>query len=538
MRKSLLGTVLAGAMLAAGVVAAPMSAASGPAAAPAVNNGPNCSVSTPLNKAQCPEVVSGIVQRADQLDPTKPRSLASVQISYPAMGLLWRFDENSVPRMDLIASETVSKDGKTITQKLKPGLTYSDGTPVVAQDIVTSFDRWRKGGISSSFISKIVGVTAPDAQTAVWTLTSPFPDFPYVMASNFLFINPTDKLLANPEAYFRNPVSAGPMVLKNFTPNGDTQILEGNPTYWAKTRVGRITYKTIPDGASRLLALKDGSVDYVYDLAYTAIGDIDKKQLRVFGHPLPGTYQLTTNMAKKDSPLQDVNARQAISNAIDRAQVAKVAFFGTVAPSCANTFRKGNPYFVCALPNQGRQDLTLAKENLAKSKTPNGFEFNMMVNARPAWPEAALLIAADLAKIGIKANVQVFPDAVINQKLASGDYEMAFTGNVQPTPILQMLNWYAQGGAWANNARYVDPVVSATLDQAGSATSPAQVKALLLKANQQAYGNSIHIPIADRAVVSGSRLPKNVYEQITPGELTGIATVPALSAQPGPPGIG
>jgi len=538
MRKTILGAILGGAMVLAGLVSPTMSVGQGPAAVPAINNGPNCTLNTPINKAQCPEVVSAILQRADQLDPAKPRSLASVQISYPAMGLLWRFDENSVPRMDLLVSETVSKDGKTITQKLKTGLTYSDGTPVVAQDIVSSFERWRKGGISSSFISKIISVTAPDPQTAVWTLSSPFPDFPYVMASNFLFINPTAKVEANPEAYFRNPVSAGPMVLKNFVPNADVQVLEGNPTYWAKTRVGRITFKTIPDSASRLLALKNGDVDYVYDLAYTAIGDIDKKKVRVFGHPLPGTYQLTTNMNKKDSPLQDVYARQAISNAIDRKQVAKVAFFQTVAPSCANTFRKGNPYFVCALPNQGRQDLKLAKELLAKSKTPNGFEFNLMVNARPGWPEAALLMAADVAKIGIKMNVQVFPDAVINQKLGSADYEMAFSGNIQPTPILQMLNWYAPGGAWSNFSKYVDPVVTATLYQAASATTPARVRALLLRANQQAYGNSIHIPIADRGVVSGSRLPKNVYEQITPGELTGIATVPALSAQPGPAGIG
>ena len=259
MRKIGIVSVLAGALLGAGIVTAPLSVASSRAAVPAIENGPKCTVSTPVSQAQCPSVVAALGQKADQLDPSKPRSLASVQISYPAMGLLWRFDENSVPRMDLLASQTVSKDGKTVTQKIKPGMTYSDGTPVVAQDIVTSFDRWRKSGISSSFILKVVGVTAPDSLTAVWTFTSAFPDFPYILASNFLFINPSSKVLADPVAYYASPVSAGPMVLKNFTPNGDQYFLEGNPTYWAKSRVGRITYKVIPDGASRLLALKDGS---------------------------------------------------------------------------------------------------------------------------------------------------------------------------------------------------------------------------------------------------------------------------------------
>jgi peptide/nickel transport system substrate-binding protein len=537
MKKSLLGTTLAGAMLLAGFVAAPMSAASSPAAAPAAT-GPNCKLDTPIAKAQCPEVTAAVIVKATQLDPTVPRNLTDTQISYPAMGLLWRFDENLVPRLDLLASHTVSKDGKTVTQKLKPGLKYSDGTPVVAQDIVTAFDRWRKGGISSSFIAKVSGVTAPDAQTAVWTLASPFPDFPYVLASNFLFINPSDRVLADPKAYFRNPVSAGPMVIRNFDPNSDTTILEANPNYWAKPRVGRVTYKTIPDGASRLLALKDGSVDYVYDLAYTAVDNIDKSKVRVFGHPLPGTYTLTTNMAKTNSPLQDVKVRQAMSAVLDRARIAKVAFFDTVAPSCANTFRKGNPYFVCALPSQGRQNIELAKKLMAESKYPNGFDVPLIVNARPAWPEAALLIADDLKKIGINAKVEVYPDAVMVQKWTSGDYELTFTGNVQPTPILQMLNWYETGGAWANFSRYVDRVVADTLQQAASALNPAQVKALLLKANQQAYGNSVHIPIADRAVVSGTTLPKGVWVTATPGELTTVATVPALSAQPGPPAAG
>jgi hypothetical protein len=101
-----------------------------------------------------------------------------------------------------------------------------------------------------------------------------------------------------------------------------------------------------------------------------------------------------------------------------------------------------------------------------------------------------------------------------------------------------MLNWYAPGGAWTNWGRVNDPVITETLNQAASAKSAAAVRALLLKANQQAYGNSIHIPIADRAVISATRLPAGMMQATAPGEWLTVATTPALSSQKAPPGIG
>lgn len=540
MKKLVLGIAAAGALVGLGLSASPIAAVPQPVAAPAAApaaQGPKCQLKTPTASAYCESVVMATVTKPTNLDPSKPRAVTDYQIMYPQQGLLWRLDENLIPRMDLLKSQTVSRDGLTITQELKPGLKYSDGTPVEARDVVTSFNRWKASGQSSSFIAKVIDVTATSSTGVVWRLNSPFPDFPYVMAAQFLFINPTDRLLANPDAYFRNPVSAGPMMLSQWTPGADTMTVVANPNYWAKPKVGQITFQAIPDAASRLLNLTQGSVDYVFDLAYTGVGAVDKSKVRVYGHPLPGTYQLTTNMAKA-GPLQDVFARQAISAAIDRQKVAKVGFFGTVAPSCSNTFRKGNPYFVCALPSQGRQNLKLAKELLAKSGTPNGFEFNLTVWARPAWPEAAQIIAQDLAKIGIKANITVKQDTVAIQDLTSGNFEMQFSGNNAPTPILQMLNWYAPGGAWTGWGRVNDPVITQTLNQAASATSPSAVRALLLKANQQAYGNSIHIPVADRAVISATRLPQGIVQATTPGEWLFVGTTPALSAQKAPPGIG
>jgi len=161
----------------------------------------------------------------------------------------------------------------------------------------------------------------------------------------------------------------------------------------------------------------------------------------------------------------------------------------------------------------------------------------MTVWARPAWPEAAQLMAQDLAKVGITANITVKQDTVAIADMNSGNFEMQFSGNNAPTPYLQLANWFGPGGAWQNWSKVNDPVVVAAIDTLGSAMNPTAAKNALAAANRAAYGNSVHIPVADRAVISGSRLPADLLTATVPGEWLYVATTPLLSTQRGPAGF-
>ena len=529
MRRRFLKVAAAGAITALLGVVLPQTAAT-------AATGTNCNIKAPLDKSQCQAVTMATVSKIANLDPMKPRAVTDYQVAYPIQGLLWRFDENLVPRMDLLAKQDVSKDGLSVFQTLKPGLKYSDGTPILAQDVVTAWAKQIEAKQSAAFFAKISNVVATSPTTVTWTLKTPMPDFNWLMANQAMYLNPTDKL-KDPN-YWKAPVSAGPMMIQSWTPGADTMVQVANPNYWAKPKVQQITYVAIPDAATRKLALQSGQVDYVFDLAYQGVQDLDKNTIRWWAHALPGTYQMTTNMAQASgSPLLNVYNRQAISAAIDRQKVAKVAFFNTVLPSCAQTFIKGNPYHQCVLPNQGKQDLALAKKLLAQAGNPNGFAFDMTVWARPAWPEAAQLIAQDLAKVGITANITVKQDTVAIADMNAGKFQMMFSGNNAPTPYLQLLNWMCPGGAWQNWSKMNDPVVCAAIDTLGSATNPTAAKNALAAANRASYGNSVHIPVADRAVISGSRLPTGLLQATIPGEWLYVATTPLLSTQKGPAGF-
>jgi len=528
MRTRLLKVAVAGFSLALIGVVLPQAAAN-------AATGTNCSIKNKLANSNCQAVTMATVSKIANLDPTKPRAVTDYQVAYPIQGLLWRFDENLIPRMDLLAKQDVSKDGLSVFQVLKPGLKYSDGTPVQAQDVVTAWQKQVEARQSTSFFAKVANVVATSPTTVTWTLKSPMPDFNWLMANQAMYLNPTEKL--KDSTYWSKPVSAGPMMIQSWTPGADQMVQVANPNYWAKPKVQQITYVAIPDSATRKLALQSGAVDYVFDLANQGVQDLDKNTVRWWAHALPGTYQLTTNMAKTTLPMYNAKNRQAVSAAIDRVKVAKVAFFGTVLPSCAQTFIKGNPYHQCVLPNDGKQDLALAKKLLAEAGNPNGFSFNMIVWARPGWPEAAQIIAQDLAKVGITANITVKQDTVAIADLSSGNFEVQFSGNNAPTPYLQLANWFGIGGAWQNWSKVNDPGLIAAIEVLGSATNPTAAKNALKAANIASYNSSVHIPIADRAVISATRLPTGLLSATIPGEWLYVATTPLLSTQRGPTGF-
>jgi len=514
-------------------VPAAASAATPPAQTPTAN----CTVKTPTAKAYCPEVVFATTAKANTLDSGAPSRTAQAWTAiYPSTGMLWRLDLDGNPRMDLLEKETVSKDGLTVTSTLKPNLKYSDGTPIRALDAVVALDRWRNGGFSSSFASKIVSATAVDDRTIVWKLSTPYPDLPWVFASGFLQLHPAGPVRANPTEYFKAPVSGGPLKVVSYVPGADDIVLEANPNYWAKSQVGRLINRVIPDAAARQLALEAGTIQYVTQLPIAAYQTLKNPAVRVFAQPSNGMFLLITNTAKEGSPIAGAGSgkfnRQAISAAINREQISQVAYFGLMKPACSTMQSSGNPYFRCTLPNDGKQDLKLARELLAKAGNPNGFTFDLNPWQRPGDVEAANVIAENLKEVGIIARVTAQPDAVAIANAVAGNYQMQLNGNNQPTPLLYMQNLYAPGGFWNTNARVVDPVLTAALDRAGASTDAKTIKRELYVANRLAYDSSAFIPLGDRFNVQGTRLPAGVLQGIYQLEIY-VGTIPSIATQPG-----
>ena len=500
--------------------------------------GANCTVRSTANNAICDVVTYGALHRVQSVDPINPiGGYTEGQMAYLIQGKLYRYDANGKPRRDLVEEADVSSDGKTVTHKLRAAK-YSDGTNIVAADVVNAFERWVGSKRSASYIDAVDKAVARDSRTVVWTLKRPYPDFNFALAQEFMGIHPASKTDTPEKAkeYFKDPVAGGPMMIKTFTPGTDSFILVANPNYWAKPRVNELRVVTIPDGNTRLAAFQAGSIDYAMELPLSAKSiKWDKTKYRVTGEQDSGTFMLAFNMGanQPNKALKDARVRQAISLAVDRAGIMRTAFANLGKPNCGMQFNHNNDYVVCSLPKSGKRDTAAARKLLKEAGYANGFKVNMPVPNRIFWQDAAQVVKDSLKFVGIDVTIEMItPDTNITGVINKRDWEMMWFGNNAATPILQLSNWFKPGGVWANNANIPDSLLTETaklLNDAAASESSSVIKDKLAGVEKIAFDLSSFIPIGNRFYLSGSRVGNNIVEALLPGQLQFVlATNPAL----------
>lgn len=501
-------------------------------------SGKNCNLKSVAKTADCDSVTYAALQRVGSLDAVTPvGGYTESQMAYIVQGQLYRFNADGFPARDLVTSETISSDFLTVTQTLRT-INYSDGTPLVAADAVNSFQRWVTSKSSASYIAKVEKVVAKDDHTLVWTLKSPYTDFHFALAQQFMGIHPASKTntAAAAATYFKNPVSAGPMMVKTFTPGTDLFVAVANPNYWAKPVTKELRVVTIPDANTRLAAFQAGTVDYVMELPLAAAQTkFDKTKYRVAAAKDSGTFMLAFNMGvgQPNKALKDARVRQAISLAIDRASIMRIAFNGLSGPNCGMQFNTNNQYYLCSIPKNGARDTAAARLLLKQAGYPSGFKMNLDVPNRVLWQDAVSIVKANLAFIGIDVTINmVTPDTNISGVINKREWEAMWFGNNAATPILQLSNWFYPGGVWAANANIPDATLVDTkrlLDEAGSATSPVIIKDKLAQVEKIAWDLSTFIPVGTRFYLSGSIIGPGLVQALMPGQLQFvIATNPAL----------
>jgi peptide/nickel transport system substrate-binding protein len=307
----------------------------------------------------------------------------------------------------LAESWTESPDGLVYDFKLREGVTFHNGDPLTAADVVFSFKRYRGAG-KTVYQEKVAAVEATDPYRVRFRLREPWPDFLI-----FLGTPATGAGLVVPQQYLervgddgfkQRPVGAGPYKFVSHTPGVDL-VLEANEAYWRKTpQVKRLVFKGIPEPTTRLAALKTGEID----IGYAMNGEIGRAlqadpQLTVRVVTIPTTYWLEFS-GKWDpkSPWHDPRVRLAAYHAIDRQAImeSETLGFGKLTGSIVP---RNLPFALTLEPLP--HDPAKARLLLKEAGYPNGFDAGDITPFPPATPQAEA-VANDLAAVGIKLRVR------------------------------------------------------------------------------------------------------------------------------------
>ena len=228
-------------------------------------------------------------------DPAETQSIVTpYMVMYAVHDALVKSMPGQLLAPSLAESWTPSDDGLSYEFVLRNGAKFHNGDAVTAEDVKFSFERYR-GTASKTLKDRVAAVETPDSQRVRFTLKRAWSDFltVYASASGASWIVPKKYVeRVGDEGYKKAPIGAGPYKFKSFIP-GLELTLEAFDQYWRKSpSVKYLTFKVIPDEATRLAALQRGEVD----IAYSIRGELAEQLQRAKGLTLKaglgGTYWL------------------------------------------------------------------------------------------------------------------------------------------------------------------------------------------------------------------------------------------------------
>ncbi len=335
----------------------------------------------------------------------------------------------------LVAESWEANDDQSVwTFKIRPGLTFQDGSACDSAAVKASYERMLgmdRGAVAvfSRFISDPDQMTTPDAGTIVFDCGTPQPLFLTALSATYgpQIVNAKVALEHEEDGDFGNAwmqlnaegTGTGGWKLTSFEP-GQEVILERNENYWRGwegNHFERVIVRVVPEAASMRQLVEAGDVDIMdrFIIDFEWIDELKKNSNLVVD--ISDSTEVTYYSMTEAGPLASPEARQAMCYAFPYQEVIDGYFKGyasransLIAPSVRG-FQENGFYF--------ETDLDKAKELLQAAGIAEGTELNMTTNT-PSGDPVPQLFRANLEKIGITLTVEAV-DQVTFTSIFYGD---------------------------------------------------------------------------------------------------------------------
>jgi peptide/nickel transport system substrate-binding protein len=324
--------------------------------------------------------------------------------------LAWSDDELQLqPRI----AETwePNEDGSVWTFAIRQGVTFHDGTPLSAEDVVATVEYHL--GNESNALSALSGALSAgntkvvDESTVEFTLDAPNGNFPYLVSSdNYNLIILPKTFTGDWEKTF---IGTGPWKMETYTPDvGVTYVKYAD--YWDTSRTplaDKSEVKFYEDEQSRVLALQGGEVDILTNFSVAGGGALlDDPAFTII--ELRASQHRKVHMRVDMDPFKDKRVRQAMALAIDRQGLVDGLFEGRSDLGNDSPFAPVFPSTDPTVP-QREQDLEQAKQLLDAA----GGGFNVKLESWQGFeiPDLAVLLQNAWKEIGVTVDLQITDDA-------------------------------------------------------------------------------------------------------------------------------
>lgn len=385
----------------------------------------------------------------------------------------------------------ITDDGLRYIFKLRPGLKFSDGSPLTSRDVAFTYMRLADPDLKSPHqykVGPLEAVDTPDDQTVVMRLARPFAPFLSFAGSAWLFIL-SQAAVEQSGPRFQETVFSGPYRIARRQPSVSTTF-ERNPEYYDPERPypDTIELKILPDQASMDAALIAEDADYlgsIFDAARVETFLKANSNLNDFKYPVRHAQLFLFNT--ESGPFADERLRRAVSMLIDRDEYIRVVL--TTGGKASGPVPWAFEEF--ALPESELakkpgyrkpkdEDIAEARALMEAAGVGGGFKVVAPTLAGPSpYNSQSVFLQSHLQQYGIELDLQIVDFPTLNERRNSGTFDAMAYINGGSQEIDEMIYGPNYTGQARNVNRFSDPEIDRLLDEQRMEIDPDRRKELI-----------------------------------------------------------
>ena len=410
-------------------------------------------------------------------------------------------DAGIVP--ELATSWAWSDGGKTLTFKLRDGVTWHDGKPFTSADVKCTFDMIQEKGTvrlrknpRKTWYHNLADVAANGPMEVIFRLNRPQPAILPLLASGDTPIYPCHV----PPAQMRTkPVGTGPFMVDEFKQNELIRLVK-NPHYWKPGRpyLDAIEMPVITNRSTAMLAFIAGKLDMTSPTEVTVplMRDIKTQMPNAICkfEPINGTLNLLIN--RERPPFDNADIRKAMTLALDRKGFIDIMFEGQADIGGAML---PPPNGVWGMPEAMLRTLPGYGPDVAANRAAgralmekqgygpnNRLKVTVSTRGLPVYRDAAVILIDNLKTIYIDGELDTVETSLWFSKIARKDYAVGMnsTGNAVDDPDQVFYENYGCGSE-RNYSGYCNPALNALFDRQSGETDVEARKKLVWDIDRQ-----------------------------------------------------
>ena len=428
------------------------------------------------------ELVFAVGETPPSYDGHRETTFGMLHPVAPHYSTLLRFDPQNYPKIvgDVAESWTSSRDGLTVTFKIRKGIKFHDGSALNAQDIKATYDKiiFPAEGVASArkaLYAMVDKIEAPDDMTVIFKLKHISASFLANLASPWNFIYSAAKLKQDPRWYEKNVMGSGPFIFVDHVA-GSHWVGKKNNNYFLPGRPYLDGFRAvfIRDTAPRVAAVRSGQAMVEFHGFNPAARDDIVKSLgnKAVIQESPWACNILVAINNEKKPFSDPRVRRALTLAIDRNEASKALAQISVMKYIGGVFRPGSdfatpPAELGKLPGFSANITGAraeAKRLLKEAGVADGFSFVLKNrNVKEPYEVSGVYLVDQWRKIGLNVTHQPLEGGPYFNDLRQGNFEAGvdFDCEFMDEPDLYLLKYLSSDKSPVNYSRYKDP----TLDE-------------------------------------------------------------------------